>query len=241
MILPKSWKEITVEQFIELQGLDQESFGSLFLYNLEVLSIATNEPIEDLEELDVDTLLNHINQLAWLKKEPPRRIEAVEDLRFKPFKHITLGEFIDLEYYFGQNYVEHLPTICGICYRLVGVNNWKREEFEPYQYSPKERGVRFLEVPISDVYGIVREYLEFRDGVIKAYENLFNPDIEEDDSEMDEEDRKAEAEERIANKWSWERVILDLAGGDITKVDQVTDLPLIMALNFMSMRYELKL
>jgi len=241
MKLPKSWKEITVEQFIELQGINEESFGSLFLYNLEVLSIATDEPIEELEDLSIDELLGYINKLSWLKKEPSKRIEDIEDLKFKPFRHISLGEFIDLEYYFGQNYVEHLPTICGICYRLVGVNNWNQQQFEPYQYSPKERGSKFLDVPISDVYGIVREYLEFRDGVIKAYENLFNPEIQEDETEMDAEDKKAEAEEKVANKWSWERVILDLAGGDITKVDQVTDLPLIMALNFMSMRYELKL
>ena len=66
------------------------------------------------------------------------------------------------------------------------------------------------------------------------------PDVEESDEELDPEDLKEEQEEQRFKKWGWEKVIYDLAGEDITKADQITDLPLIMVLNFMSMKYELK-
>ena len=66
------------------------------------------------------------------------------------------------------------------------------------------------------------------------------PDVEESDEELDPEDLKEEQEEQKFKKWGWEKVIYDLAGEDITKADQITDLPLIMVLNFMSMKYELR-
>ena len=66
------------------------------------------------------------------------------------------------------------------------------------------------------------------------------PDVEDTGEELDPEDLKEEQEEQRFKKWGWEKVIYDLAGEDITKADQITDLPLIMVLNFMSMKYELK-
>ena len=74
------------------------------------------------------------------------------------------------------------------------------------------------------------------------YENLFQPvfDLEDTEEEMDIEDIKAEEEEKKATRWSWESIIWSLANEDITKVDQVTDLPLILAFNFLSMRNDMQ-
>jgi hypothetical protein len=164
MTIPKSWQEITLEQFIELSEVEEESF---LLSNIEIISIVADCDIEE-------------------------------------------------------------------------VNDWGIEEFEPYKYSLDERASVFLELPVTSVFGAYSEYMKFRADVMKSYENLFQANIEEVE-DLDPEDAKEEEEEKRFNKWSWERLIYDLANEDITKADHVTDLPLILVFNFLSMRYELKL
>ncbi len=59
--------------------------------------------------------------------------------------------------------------------------------------------------------------------------------------ELDAEDLKAEAEEKVFTKWSWEKLLYDLANEDLTKIDAVTDLPLVFVFNMLSMVEELQL
>jgi hypothetical protein len=78
--------------------------------------------------------------------------------------------------------------------------------------------------------------LKFRADFIERYSFIFNPEIEDED-EMDEEDKQAE---HVENKWSWEMLLYSLSGEDITKVDHITDLPLVFVFNFLAMKYETK-
>lgn len=240
MQLPKNWSQITTNQFIELKALKEEDFGSLFLYNLEVLSIATDTDPDELDEIEPEVLVDYVYQLNFLRHEPSKTaVREIDNLYFKPFMNLTLGEFIDLEYYFSNDFVNNLTKICAICYRQQKVDEWDNLIYEPYRFNPEHYAYRFEWRPISETYGVVPEYLKFRTELMQSYENLFMPDIEESD-DLDPEDLKEEQEEQKVKKWGWEKVIYDLAGEDITKADQITDLPLIMVLNFMSMKYELK-
>lgn len=242
MQLPKSWNQVRVDQFIELKGLDEESFGSLFLYNLEIIGILSDTETDELDELIPDEVVDMVNSLSWLRREPAKSIkQVVNNLTFKPFEVLTLGEFIDLEYYFSNDFVNNLTKIAAICYRKKSVDEWGNEFFEPYKFNPVDRSGVYEECMITELYGLIGGYIEFRDGIMKSYENLFAPEFEEDEEELDAEDKKAEQEEKVLKKWSWENVIYNLAGEDITKADQITDLPLIMVLNFLSMKHELKI
>jgi hypothetical protein len=242
MQLPKNWHPITTNQFAELKELKEEDFGSLFLYNLELLSIVTDTDPEELEDLEPEQLVDYVYQLNFLRHEPSKSaVKQIGLLQFKPFSLLTLGEFIDLEYYFANDFVKNLTNICGLCYRKKKVNEWNIEEFEPYRFNPVDRAELFELESIATTYGVIPEYLLFRDEIMKAYENLFMPDVEETDEELDPEDAKEEQEEIRFKKWGWEKVIFDLAGEDITKTDHITDLPLIMVLNHLSMRKELNL
>jgi hypothetical protein len=240
MQLPKNWNQLTTNQFIELKELKEEDFGSLFLYNLEVLSIATDTDIEELGDLEPEVIVDYIYKLNFLRREPSKQVvQKIHELHFKPFSQLKFGEFIDLEYYFSNDFVKNLTTICGLCYRKKNVNEWGEEVYEPYRFNPADRVHLFEDESITLTYGVIPEYLSFREQLMTAYENLFMPDIEETDEDLDPEDLKEEQEEKKYKKWGWEKVIYDLAGEDITKADQITDLPLIMVLNFMSMKYEL--
>jgi hypothetical protein len=241
MQLPKNWGSLTTNQFIELKALKEEDFGSLFLYNLEVLSIVTDTDPEELEDLSPEELVDYIYELNFLRREPSKSAtEKINDLHFKPFMLLKLGEFIDLEYYFSNDFVSNLTNICALCYRKKSVNEWGVETFEPYRFNPSDRAYLFEYETITNTYGVISEYLKFRAELMQSYENLFMPDVEDTGEELDPEDLKEEQEEKKFKKWGWEKVIYDLAGEDITKADQITDLPLIMVLNFMSMKYELQ-
>ena len=240
MKLPKNWTEIRLDQFKELYNLARGDFDSLFLYNLELLAIVSDQDADDID-ISVNELTDYVKSLTFLQREPPKiNDKVIDNLTYKGVKNLTLGEFIDLEYYFALDYIDNLEVICSILYRKTGLDDWSELTFEPYRYDPKTRVGLFSELPITSVYGVVRDYMEFRDSFIKSYENLFQPDIEDTDEELSIEDKKEEEKEKRLEKWSWEMVIYELAGEDITKVDQVTDLPLILAFNFLSMKYETK-
>ena len=124
---------------------------------------------------------------------------------------------------------------------------WKRDEwgnlvFEPYSYSIMSRKDTFQDVSINEVFGAVNNYINYSNDFKQRYENLFNPVIEQDEEvELDAEDLKAEQEEKVFTKWSWEKLLYDLANEDLTKIDAVTDLPLVFVFNMLSMVEELQL
>lgn len=242
MILPKSWNDITVEQFRELKSLDNEGFDSLFSYEIEALSIIANIEIETIEEMDVDELTELITKISFIKKQPSNKYKKKIDIyTHKGINTLTLGEFIDLEHYCKDDYIVNLPTICAILYRKTMNNVWGNEEVEPYRFNPLDREYVFNDLPITQIYGVITEYLKFREDFMKTYENLFQPTFEvEEDEEMDIEDKKEEEEEKRISKWSWESIIWSLANEDITKADHVTDLPLIFCFNFLSMKNDLQ-
>ena len=235
MNIPKSWSQVKVDQFIELHNLDEEGLGSLFLYQLESLAILTDE---DADEIDItpNELIEILNSLSWVKNEPRGYSAKLGQLTFRPFTFLTLGEFIDLEHYFSEDYINNLPTICAILYRHTKTDEWGNVIYEPYKFIPQDRAALFLELPITDVYGIIQLYLKFRADFIERYSFIFNPEIDGED-EMDEEDKQAE---HVENKWSWEMLLYSLSGEDITKVDHITDLPLVFVFNFLAMKYETK-
>ena len=241
MNLPKSWNEITVSQYVELKTINIVKFDSIFLQSIEVLSILTNEPPEEFEELDAEELIDLMQKVSFIQRDPPNKPkELLKGQRLVPFIGISLGEFIDLEHY-TTNLAENFTTILAILYKRWKTDKWGNVQFEPYTYDLKARTNVFEELPISEVYGAVNNYIEFANDFKQRYENLFNPHIEEDTTEMDDEDLKAEAEEKVFNKWSWEKLLFDLANEDITKINAVTDLPLVFVFNMISMVEELNL
>lgn len=241
MNLPKSWNEITVSQWVELNSIDQEEYNSVFLYTLEAISILSDTDPEELEELSPEELIDLAAKVSFVKREPSNKPnELVKGFRLKPMDALTLGEFIDLEHYIGQS-VQNFTLLLSILYKRWKTNEWGSLIFEPYSYSIMSRKDIFQEVSINEVFGAVNNYINYATDFKKRYENLFNPVIEEDDTELDAEDLKAEAEEKVFTKWSWEKLLYDLSNQDITKIDAVTDLPLVFVFNMLSMVEELQL
>jgi hypothetical protein len=242
MNLPKNWTQVTVSQWQELSQIDPQEFNSVFLQTIEALSILSDTDPEELEDLDPEELLDLASKVQFIKREPSNKPkDLVKGFRLKPLDALTLGEFIDLEYY-TTNLAENFTLILSILYKRWKSDEWNNLVFEPYTYKLTERKDVFNDVSINDVFGAVNNYITYSNDFKKRYENLFNPVIEETETEeLDEEDLKAEAEEQRFNKWSWEKLLYDLSNEDLTKIDAVTDLNLIFVFNMLSMVEELQL
>jgi len=242
MCLPKQWSDITLEQFIEISQIDKDQGANG--YNSDMLAILTEMSYDEIDELDLDEMIKMVAQFKWATSQPSKQYKhELIGMQIKPLAKLCLFEYIDLDYYFNNNYHTNLDKICAILYRQSNVNEWGEVVLEPYEYDINVRADKFLDLPITEVYGIVAEFLKFKENFLDVYSNLFNEaedELTEDDKAAMEPDeiKEVEAEVKI-NKWSWERMIYGLTNGDITKTEAVGALPLTYVFNMLGMKKEL--
>ena len=243
LLLPKKWSDISVEKFIEISDIDKE-LGP-WHYNSEILSIITDEPIETIEDLEIDILNAYIDQCKWAMSQPSKQYKhKLLGMQIKPLAKLSLFEYIDLDYFFNNNYLKNIDKICAILYRQVKTNRWGEEILEPYDYDINTRADKFLDLPITEVYGIIHEFIKFRENFLDVYANLFgevDEITEEDRATLDVEEIKDLEQEKKESKWSWERMLYGLTNGDITKTEAVGALPLTYVFNVLGMKKELNI
>lgn len=243
MHLPKSWNNVSVEQFMELKGLQVDSFDSIFDFHVEAISILSDTDINDVYDLDFDELTELIKEINFINRDPNKPVNRIiSDLHYIGLQHLKVGEFIDLEHYFTNNYYAHLSDICSVVYRKKRFDEWDNEVIEPYEYDIKQRKQLFKDVKCTDVFGIVQEYIKFRENFMEVYINLFQePATDEIEDDLTDEEKEEIKKEDNLNKWSWEKTLYILANEDITKIDDVLKMNLIFAFNMLSMKTELQL
>jgi hypothetical protein len=242
MYLPKKWSNISLEQFIEISQIDKEQGANS--YNSELISIVTDMTYEEVDELDLDDMVQMVADMKWSNTQPSKQYKhELLGMKIKPLSKLCLFEYIDLDYYFNDNYHTNLDKICAILYRQTKVNEWGEVVLETYDYDINVRAEKFLDLPITEVYGIVSEFLKFRENFLDVYKNLFGEAEEEltadDKAAMEPEEIKEVEKEVKENKWSWERMIYGLTDGDITKSEAVGALPLTYVFNMLGMKKEL--
>lgn len=241
-MLPKQWSDISLEQFIEISTVEK-TLGSSH-YNCEILSILTDVSIDEIDEIDIDDMTVIVANYQWIKSQPSTQYKhELLGMKIKPLSKLCLFEYIDLDYYFNDNYLINLDKICAILFRKSKLNEWGELVLEPYDYDIHVRAELFLDLPITDVYGLINEFLKFRQNFLDVYANLFGEAEDEltaeDKAAMDLEEIK-EVEAEVKNsKWSWERMIYGLTNGDITKSEAVGALPLTYVFNVLGMKKEL--
>ena len=101
MNLPSSWHDVKLYQFKELRQLSD--VGGFFNTQLETLAILADVPTEELEDLDLEEISKLFKSVKWVLNEPKKGLTDVltiddDTYILKPFKKLTLDEFIDLEY-----------------------------------------------------------------------------------------------------------------------------------------------
>jgi hypothetical protein len=243
MLLPKQWSDISLEQFIEISEIDKTQ--GVNAYNSDMLAIITEMSYDEIDELDIDEMTKIVDEMKWVLSQPSKLYKSeLLGMKVKPFNKLCLYEYIDLDYYFTNNYITNLANICAILYRQTKINEWDEEIIEPYDYDCTIRADKFLDLPITDVYGIINEFLKFRDNFLNTYKNLFNaeelPELsQEEKEELTPEELKEEEDSKKDSKWSWERMIYGLCNNDLTKSEAVGALPLTYVFNMLGMKKEL--
>ena len=243
MSLPKSWSEIDVFQYKEVRDL--YSIEEVFSREIEILATLADINSEDIEDLDIEEVTVMLADIKYINSEPSKNFKRqLNDYYYKPLDKLTIGEYIDLEFYFSKDYNKHIGHIASILYRQKSTNEWGVTIYEPYAFSPRDRHELFDEYKINDIYGIIPEFIAFRENFMETYGNLFHDNTAEDDDEVrptNSEEAKEIQQEKSQLKWGWERLIYSLCNEDLTKFEEVTNLPLIMTFNMLAMKKELNL
>ena len=254
MNLPNSWHDVKLYQFKELRALKESS--GFFNTQLETLAILADVSTDEIEELTLEEIATLFKSVKWVLHEPKKGVSNElsidkDTYHLQPFKKLTLDEFIDLEYFLQNDYLVHISHIVSVFWRRIDRDKWQNVQFEPYIFSPFDRHELFDDVEITKVYGILNEYLKYRENFMQKYTALFNSDDEPDDEKLDPKDfdtieeykdeLKAQEQSKKARKWGWESLIYDLCEGDFTKIKAVGELPLILVFNMLAMRKEMGL
>jgi hypothetical protein len=224
-----------VEQFLEIRNLSSED--GMFNYQIDVLSALTDSDISDFEELDIDELSELTSQIKWINSEPSKRYKnKLDKYVLKPFTKISLGEFIDLEHYFSNNYLDHFCHILALLYRRTSKNIYGDDIIEPYNYSPSDRLDWYLDYKITDVYGLIPEYIKFRENFTNTYTNLLVDVVPDDEVLEDADEIKEQKREQEKQKFAWESTIMALCNDDLSKFNSILDMSVVLVFNILGMK-----
>ena len=209
----------------------------MFNYQIDVLSALTDSNISEFEELDIDELTVLTEQIKWINSEPSKRYKnKLDKYVLKPFTKISLGEFIDLEHYFSNNYLDHFCHILALLYRRTSKNVYGDDIIEPYNYSPSDRLDWYLDYKITDVYGLIPEYIKFRENFTNTYTNLLVDVVPDDEVLEDADEIKEQKREQEKQKFAWESTIMALCNDDLSKFNDILDMSAVLVFNILGMK-----
>jgi hypothetical protein len=257
--LPKSWGDITIDQFVEINRiLTSKSNISNDEFYFEVISLISNLPVDELEQMDYDEFQTYIKDLNYLTLTPPPfqpktkiNTEAGELYFFNQFTKLTNGEFIDLEYLImSENYIENIKMILAVLFKrqfkprdLLSDVQW-----EPYNGNLAIRANLFGNQKVVDVFGALSEFIQYREDFYKKYEGFFGTSEPEELEDIEGEgiiSRATKAKEvekqNSYKKWGWNLLMYNLCGNDPLRFEESYKLPLILTMNILSMRKELNI
>ena len=227
-----------MHQFLEIRRLNRED--SIFDYHVDVLCILTDEDVSYFDEMQIDELSEIIKEIKWVESEPSRKYKnKIDDYVLKPFTKLTLGEFIDLEHYFSNNYIDHFCHILALLYRRTSKNIYGDDIIEPYNYSPRDRLDWYLDYPITDFYGLIPEYIKYKENITKTYSNLLSDVVPDDEVLEDADEIKEQKKEQERQKFAWESTIMSLCNDDLSKFNSILDMSVVLVFNIIGMKTNL--
>ena len=104
ILIPTSWQDVTLGEYIELSKLDISSYKSPVEYYIHMLRVFGNDDIESIFEYIKAVDLNSIvGQMDFMKEQPKQLdnktvfIEGVGYNLTKNLNEITVGEYVSIE------------------------------------------------------------------------------------------------------------------------------------------------
>jgi len=134
ILIPTSWNDVTLREFISLSSLDLKSYKSPIEYYIHVLRLFGNEDLEEIfDYIKTSDLENIVGQMSFMNTEPEKLDNKSVEINGEMFflcnnlNELTVGEYISIESLIEQggfNSVEAIPIILSVILRP------KNEEFD---------------------------------------------------------------------------------------------------------------
>ena len=104
ILIPTSWQDVTLGEYIELSKLNISSYKSPVEYYIHMLRLFGNDDIESIFEYIKATDLNSIvGQMDFMKEQPKQLdnksidVNGVKFYLAKNLNEITVGEYVSIE------------------------------------------------------------------------------------------------------------------------------------------------
>lgn len=230
-----------LKQLIEIIQVDKTQFSTSVDYQIELVSILTDEDPEIILDWDKDILDDKFRLIKDILNRPSSSVDALELNGYTfykiPFNKLSLGSYIDLEYFLGKP--DKLAEVIAILYRQKSQANPLAEiVYEPYGNWLDVRKPLFLEANVLDVLGVKTEFIQWKSQLINQYSGLFDFETEEETDETDELSRMnalrlKKAEEQRKN-FNWEHTILNVINHDATKFVSCLEMPVVLFFNVLA-------
>jgi hypothetical protein len=130
IIIPTSWEEVTLGEFIKLSTLDINNYESPVEYYIYMLKIFGNDNLEEIFEYIKGADLNNIVSQMSFMNTPPKELDIKQiDVDSVPFKltqnmnDLTIGEYITIETLIEHgklDSVSAIPAILSVILRPSG-------------------------------------------------------------------------------------------------------------------------
>jgi hypothetical protein len=254
--VPSSWNDITVNQFIQIHSLLEKKFNSNDEYYVEIISLLSDTPIDELEELtyeEFNSLIKNVEFLTTPPKFQPREYINTSVGIMYLFNNwtslLTNGEFIDLEYLFTNgHYVTNLKKILPMFYRFQIKQGTETHppQWEEYGGWLTRRSELFGEQKLCNVFGVINQFMDWRKEFFQKYEGYFGTSEPEEIEEVENESIISNAtrvkeitKQNSYKKWGWNMLMYQLCNSDPLRMNEAYKLPLILSMNILSMKKEL--
>jgi len=252
--IPKNWEEVYIDQFIELDSINYDEFESVSAIQLERLSILTDTSSDDdlWDDMDIRDMNKLVTDLKFLSTKPSNIVHKKiidDEFILIDFNNLKFGEFIDLEFYLKEGENKSIDKIATILFRKYKFGEWGEVILEPYGVIDFTLRSEFFKNngKLTEIYGAVNSYKEWRENFIKTFKNLFEGEVEDDynPEEMSEEEleelKKIEEDEKKLAEFGWQRMLLSISGGDFIKLESCLEVGVVFLFNMLSVKMALKI
>jgi hypothetical protein len=234
-----NWSDIKLYQIQEIDTLPE--FDSKLDMMIEQLSILIDTDPYEIKKLPVEDLVREFKKWDFINETPqPKAHEKIKvnGVKYKliDFDKMSLAQLVDIEEYVSDGIIKNAHKILSVLY--LPYKNILSKELKPYQ--PNK------ELPyIRCVISYTGFFLSYRTDLFRRFSTIFGDENRENDTEDDTGgkktigDAKAEAEEKIREKWNWMKLIELLSNDDILKMEQVVKLPMLQCLTYLQYKLEM--
>ena len=228
---------LTLQQYKEL---NTDAIDNVFYKMIHVVSVVFNLDPTTVEDWSIEELVKKYDKCKHATRITNNYSKTIRisdvDLHLIEFSSMTLGQFIDVETYIAQGYIDNIDKIAAVIYLQRSKGGIYEDSKENYaKVNIDNRAILIGELPAKQTLGAVNQYLKFREKFFDSYDIFYNPLEGVEVEEMDEEElkiynqEKQKVEKDKSNQYM--RVVNDLAQNDITKFEKVLEQNLFLAFN----------